>query len=105
MPQTAPRRHQNLIRQAGALALLRTAVVHPVDAVSLQGAIEAASQKLIVPVMVGPEAKIPAAAEQAGVDLAGYELVPTEHSHEAAARRKQISRSSPPATELRQWRA
>ncbi len=92
MPQTAPRRHQDLVRQAQALPPLRTAVVHPVDAVSLQGAIEAASKKLIVPVLVGPEAKIRAAADEAGVDLAGYELVPTEHSHEAAAKAAALAR-------------
>ncbi len=79
------RHHQALIEKARGLAPLRTAVVHPVDTVSLAGAIEAAKAKLIVPVLVGPEAKIRAAAKAAGLDLAGYELVSTEHSHAAAA--------------------
>lgn len=64
---------------------MRTAVVHPVDAVALGGAIEAAREKLILPVLVGPEAKIRAAARRASVDLAAYECVWTEHSHAAAA--------------------
>lgn len=64
---------------------MRTAVVHPVDAVALGGAIEAARDKLIVPVLVGPEAKIRAAARRVSVDLAAYECVWTEHSHAAAA--------------------
>ena len=64
---------------------MRTAVVHPVDRNSLLGAIDAAQAGLIVPVLVGPEAKIRAAAEEAGVDLSPYELVACEHSHEAAA--------------------
>jgi len=63
---------------------VRTAVVHPVDAVSLLGAVEAARAGLIEPVLVGPEAKIRQAAEQANVDLSGYRLVPTPHSHAAA---------------------
>ena len=53
--------HQDLWQSRG-LAPIRTAVVHPVDTVSLLGAIEAAKEKLIVPVLVGPEAKIRAAA-------------------------------------------
>jgi phosphate acetyltransferase len=39
-----------------------TAVVHPCDRESLLGAFEAAAKRLIVPVLVGPEAKIRAAA-------------------------------------------
>jgi phosphate acetyltransferase/phosphate butyryltransferase len=62
----------------------RTAVVHPVDAVSLLGAVEAARAGLIEPVLVGPEAKIRQAALDAGVDLAPYRIVPTAHSHAAA---------------------
>jgi phosphate acetyltransferase len=77
--------HQDLLRKAKGLAPIRTAVVHPVDAVSLAGAIEAARKKLIVPILVGPERKIRAAAAQAKVDITAYEIVPTEHSHAAAA--------------------
>jgi phosphate acetyltransferase len=86
------RRHQALIEKAYGLAPIRTAVVHPVDKVSLLGAIEAAKEKLIVPVLVGPEAKIRAAAEQAKLDLSGYQLVSTEHSHAAAAQAVALAR-------------
>jgi phosphate acetyltransferase len=74
-----------LLRRVRAAAPLRTAVVHPVDALALGGAIEAARAKLIVPVLIGPEARIRAAARQAHVDLASYECIWTEHSHAAAA--------------------
>lgn len=74
-----------LIEKTRGLQLIRTAVVHPVDTVSLVAAIEAAKEGLIVPVLVGPEKKIRAAAEQAKINLAGYEIVPTEHSAAAAA--------------------
>lgn len=66
------------------LAPIRTAVVHPVDTVSLLGALEAAREMLIVPVLVGPEAKIRAAATQAQLDISPYELISTEHSEAAA---------------------
>lgn len=62
------------------------AVVHPVDAASLGGAVAAAHQGLIVPILVGPEAKIRAAAEAAELDIGAFELLDTPHSHAAAAR-------------------
>jgi phosphate acetyltransferase/phosphate butyryltransferase len=67
-------------------------VVHPVDANSLLGEIEAAKVNLIVPVLVGPEARIRAAADQTGIDLSPYELLPAEHSHAAAARAVELAR-------------
>ena len=79
------RGYRILIEKTRGLQPVRTAVVHPVDAVSLVAAIEAAKEGLIVPVLIGPEKKIRAAAEQANVDLAPYEIVPTEHSAAAAA--------------------
>jgi phosphotransacetylase len=77
--------HEQLLAQARGLKPLRTAVVHPTDALSLGGAVAAAKARLIVPILVGPEAKIRAAASEASIDLAGYETVWTEHSHAAAA--------------------
>ena len=65
---------------------LRTAVVHPVDALSLTGAVEAGRRGLIEPILVGPKARILAAAEAAGLDVRELELIDTEHSHAAAAR-------------------
>lgn len=63
---------------------LRCAVVHPADAASLQGALEAREAGLIVPVLVGPARKIDAAAAAISADLSGIERVGTEHSHAAA---------------------
>jgi phosphate acetyltransferase/phosphate butyryltransferase len=87
-----PRHHQDLLSEAQAFRPLRTAIVHPVDGASLQGAVEAAKERLIVPILVGPEAKIGAAAKAAKLDIAPYELVPTEHSHAAAARAAELAR-------------
>lgn len=77
---------RRLMRMAETQAPLRTAVVHPVDALSLSGAVEAARRGLIEPILIGPVPRIRAAAQAAGLDLAGLELVDVEHSHEAAAR-------------------
>ncbi len=87
------RRYHQLIEMTRGLKPIRTAVVHPVDTVSLIGAIEAGREKLIVPVLVGPEDRIRAAAEAANIDLSGYEMVPTEHSEGAAAQAVAMARS------------
>jgi len=79
------RQYRQLADLTRGLAPIRTAVVHPVDAVSLLGATEAARENLIVPILIGPEAKIRAAAKQSVLDLAPFAIVPTAHSHAAAA--------------------
>ncbi len=75
-----------LIAAARALPPLRMAVVHPTNAVSLLAALESARLGLIQALLVGPEARIEAAALEAGVDLAGMELIDAPHSHAAADR-------------------
>jgi len=77
-------RYARLIDMTAGMQAIRTAVVHPVDTVSLIGVVEAAKAGLIIPVLIGPEAKIRNAAKQADLDLTPYELVSTEHSEEAA---------------------
>ncbi len=62
-----------------------TAVVHPCDAASLTGALEARDRGLITPVLVGPPDRIHATAAEIGADLAGVEIVPSRHSHDSAA--------------------
>lgn len=77
-------RYKALIETTQDLAPVRTAVVHPCDVLSLSGALEAASQGLIIPVLVGPRSKIEAAAAEAGRDLGEAEIVDAPHSHAAA---------------------
>jgi phosphate acetyltransferase len=84
----------HLIRRAqGQGEPVRTAVVHPCDHDSLLGPVEAARRGLIEPVLVGPEAKIRATAQAAGVDLAPFRIVAVEHSHEAAMRAVAMARA------------
>jgi phosphotransacetylase/acyl dehydratase len=76
--------YRKLIEAAKGLAPIRTAVVHPVDALSLLTAIEAAKAHLILPLLIGPEPKLYSAAQQAGLDLSDFEILHTAHSHAAA---------------------
>lgn len=76
--------YQTLTTLTKGMAPLITAVVHPVDAVSLEGAIASAEDRLIIPVLVGPEDKIRAVAKENNINIEPYKLISTKHSHEAA---------------------
>ena len=75
---------QRLMRMAEAQPPLATAVVHPVDVLSLTGAVEAAKRGLITPILIGPKARVEAAARDAGRDISAFQLVDVAHSHQAA---------------------
>lgn len=64
---------------------IRTAIVHPVDTLSLSGAMAGREAGLIEPILIGPAARITQAAKAAGIDLTGIEIINTPHSHAAAA--------------------
>ncbi|MEC5399142.1 bifunctional enoyl-CoA hydratase/phosphate acetyltransferase [Uliginosibacterium sp. H1] len=87
------RRYEQVLSLADGMAPVRTAVAHPCDIESLKGALLALQEGLIVPVLVGPEAKIRAVAEQLGADLNGCTLVDTEHSVAAAERAVEMARN------------
>lgn len=84
--QSRPSPFDALVQAAAALEPLPFAVVHPCDALSLQGALQATRQGLIKPILVGPKAKIRAAAESNGLDLDDCRIEDVPHSHAAAAR-------------------
>ena len=82
-----------LLRRCEGLAPVSCAVVHPCDRDSLLGPVEAARRGLIIPVLLGPEAKIRAVADAEQIDLSGYRIVPTEHSHAAAEKAVAMARA------------
>jgi phosphotransacetylase/acyl dehydratase len=83
----------HVLKRCETLEPVRCAVVHPCDRDSLLGAVEAAKRKLIEPVLVGPAAKIRSTAHSAHVDVSGFRLVETEHSHAAAEVAVSLARS------------
>ena len=74
-----------LIAHVRNLEPVRMAVVHPCDALSLGGAMDARDAGIIIPVLVGPQARLQAVAAEGGISLAGCEIVDAPHSHAAAA--------------------
>jgi phosphotransacetylase len=65
-------------------APIKTAIVHPVDRISLEGAVASAESSLITPIFIGPKAKILSVAKESNIDVSSYTIIDTKHSHEAA---------------------
>src|SRR5512139_1902537 len=82
----AHEKYQRLIDFCKSLPPTPTAVAHPCDSSSLEGALQAAKMGLIAPILVGPRARIEAVARASKLDLAGYEIVDAPYSHASAAK-------------------
>ena len=85
-------KYQRLIATAKTLDPVTTAVAHPCDQSSLEGAINAAEMGLIRPILVGPKEKIAGVARQFKLDISPYECIDVPHSHAAAAKAVEIVR-------------
>jgi phosphate acetyltransferase len=92
MNQIGTGKYEQLLARCQDLAPIVTAVAHPCDASSLAAVVEAAAMRLIVPILVGPVAKIREAAGSAQVDLGTIEIIDAPHSHAAAAGAVQLVR-------------
>ncbi|HJV83445.1 bifunctional enoyl-CoA hydratase/phosphate acetyltransferase [Noviherbaspirillum sp.] len=84
-------RLDSLLATVRHLPAVRCAVVHPCDAESLRGALNAAQHGLIIPVLIAPEARLRATAEAAGLDLGDIEIQSVEHSVAAAERGAELA--------------
>jgi len=92
LTQPGTGKYEQLLKRCSALEPIPTAVVHPCEEASLSGAVEAARQGLIVPILVGPRSKITSTAESAGIDLRNIQIVDVPHSHAAAVRAVELLR-------------
>src|SRR5215470_11785698 len=79
-------KYDRLIANAQKVPAAKTVVVHPCDESSLRGPVEAAELGIIVPILVGPRAKITANAAAHKIDISRYEIVDAAHSDDAAAK-------------------
>ena len=79
-------KYERLIARAKQVPAVATVVVHPCDETSLRGPIEAAEAGIIVPILVGPIAKISAVARAHGLNIDRFEIVDVPHSEAAAAK-------------------
>jgi len=83
-------KYDRLIARAKQAAPANTAVVYPCDETSLRGAVAAAEEGLIKPILVGPGERIAKVARENGIDIARYELVEVREAEAAASRGVQL---------------
>jgi phosphate acetyltransferase len=83
---TGSGKYERLLARCEGLAPIPTAVAHPCEATALSGAVEAATRGLIVPLLVGPAAKIRETAMMSQIDLGNLKIVDVPHSHAAATK-------------------
>jgi phosphotransacetylase/acyl dehydratase len=69
-----------------------TAVVYPVDAASLQAAVDAAVAGLIVPILIGPVARLQAIAQSLKVDISALRLIDAADGWAAAVQAVALAR-------------
>ena len=85
-------KYDRLIARCKDLTPVPTAVAHPCDESSLEGAVEAAEMGILQPILVGPRVRIEAVAAQFQLDLSGYEIVDAPHSHASAEMAVELAR-------------
>lgn len=87
LPGLVVQRHrhfEDILDRARPLPELATAVVCPEEENSLGGALLAARESLITPILIGEPGRISATAEKLGADLSGLEVIPAHSGFEAA---------------------
>jgi len=85
-------KYEQLLHRCQSLEPIVTAVAHPCEETALSGAVEAASKRLITPILVGPAAKIQEIARKANIDISRFRIVDVPHSHAAAAKAVELVR-------------
>ena len=84
--QTGTGKYKKILERCQDLEPVPTSVAYPCDETSLAGAIDAAAQGLITPILVGPAATIREIARAKSIDLGGAAIEDVPDSHRAAAR-------------------
>ena len=92
MQQRTHEKYQRLLDFCKTLPATPTAVAHPCDESSVRGAADAGKLGLIQPILVGPRARIEAAARKADVDISRYEIVDAPYSEASAMRAVELVR-------------
>jgi len=91
---TGSGKYEQLLVRCKSLKPVPTAVAHPCEVTALSAAVEAASKGLIIPILVGPRAKIESTAKSAGIGLNNVQIIDVPHSHAAAAKSVELLREA-----------
>ena len=96
LPEVRVARHDRnlaMIVQAANGTAIPTAVVYPIDTISLLAALDAARAMLIVPTLIGPATRIQQVANDTGVDISNLKLIDVPDPRNAAAQAVALARS------------
>jgi phosphotransacetylase/acyl dehydratase len=96
LPEVTVGRHDAMnamLARAGGGVKLPTAVVYPVEEISLTAAVEAAWAGLIAPILIGPLARIRELAQAHSLDIAAFRLIEAPDPPQAAAQAVALARS------------
>ncbi len=86
-------RYRRLFGRAQGLKPVTAAFVHPCDINSLQAALSVRDTGFMVPVLIGPEARLRAMIDQHSLRLGNTRIMNVPHSHAAAARGVELARN------------
>jgi phosphotransacetylase/acyl dehydratase len=95
LPYVRVGRHDGMraiLDRAASGTAVTTAVVYPVDAASLQAAVDAAAAGLIVPILIGPLARLQAIAQLVKADISTLRLIDAADGGAAAAQAVALAR-------------
>ena len=83
----AHEKYERLIARTKDIPAILAAVVWPCEEHALAGAIDAAADEIIVPILAGPEKRIRAVAQKAGLNISSCTIVDvaTEEGHRGAS--------------------
>jgi phosphate acetyltransferase len=85
-------KYEQVLLRCRSIDPIPTAVAHPCESTALIAALEAAQKGLIIPILVGPAAKIEEVAKRSGVALGDTKIVDAPHSHASAAKAVELVR-------------
>ena len=91
---TGTGKYEQMLATCSNMKPIPTAVAHPCEESALAGAVEAAHLGIIVPILVGPRARIEATAKSSGIDISAFEIVDTPHSNASAAKSVELLREA-----------
>jgi len=92
-PESGTGKYEKLLERCRGLVPIVTAVAYPCEAMALAAAMDAARNGLIIPILVGPAAKIAQVAKEGKIALGDTRVVEAADSRAAAAKAVDLVRS------------
>ncbi len=85
--------YRTVIERSQQFDVLKVAVIHPVQANVIEAVFEAVEEKLIDPILIGPESRIKEAIQSSRLTNIDWKIIHAEHSHAAASIAVQMASS------------